>query len=45
MLCFKLKVDANGSRFLMGDIAGHLFMLLLEKVGFFLLENSLPVQA
>ncbi|XP_041365594.1 DNA damage-binding protein 1-like isoform X2 [Gigantopelta aegis] len=25
------KVDANGSRFLLGDMAGRLFMLLLEK--------------
>ena len=25
------KVDANGSRYLLGDMAGRLFMLLLEK--------------
>ncbi|KAI0234301.1 DNA damage-binding protein 1 [Lamellibrachia satsuma] len=26
------KVDANGSRYLLGDMAGRLFMLLLDKV-------------
>ena len=25
------KVDANGSRYLLGDMSGRLFMLLLEK--------------
>lgn len=25
------KVDPNGSRYLLGDMAGRLFMLLLEK--------------
>lgn len=25
------KVDPNGSRYLLGDLAGHLFMLVLEK--------------
>ena len=25
------KVDANGSRYLLGDMAGRLFMLLLDK--------------
>ena len=25
------RVDPNGSRYLLGDIAGHLYMLLLEK--------------
>ena len=25
------KVDANGQRYLLGDMAGRLFMLLLEK--------------
>ena len=25
------KVDSNGSRYLLGDMAGRLFMLLLEK--------------
>ena len=25
------KVDANGSRYLLGDMAGRLFMLLLER--------------
>lgn len=25
------KVDANGSRYLLGDLMGRLFMLLLEK--------------
>ena len=25
------RVDGNGSRYLLGDMAGHLFMLLLEK--------------
>ncbi len=25
------KVDANGSRYLLGDMAGRIFMLLLEK--------------
>ena len=25
------KVDANGSRYLLGDMNGRLFMLLLEK--------------
>lgn len=25
------KVDANGSRYLLGDLSGRLFMLLLDK--------------
>lgn len=25
------KVDANGSRYLLGDMSGRLFMLLLDK--------------
>ena len=25
------KVDSNGSRYLLGDLAGHLFMLILER--------------
>ena len=25
------KVDSNGSRYLMGDMSGRLFMLLLDK--------------
>ena len=25
------RVDANGSRYLLGDMAGRLFMLLLER--------------
>lgn len=29
-MCYA-KVDAQGSRYLLGDMAGHLFMLLLEK--------------
>ena len=28
--CFG-KVDPNGSRYLLGDLAGHLFMLVIEK--------------
>ncbi|XP_075223029.1 DNA damage-binding protein pic [Lycorma delicatula] len=30
IICYA-KVDAQGSRYLLGDMAGHLFMLLLEK--------------
>ena len=30
MTCFG-KVDADGCRYLLGDISGRLFMLLLEK--------------
>lgn len=32
MLCYG-RVDPDGGRFLMGDIAGRLFMVLLEKKG------------
>lgn len=30
IVCYA-QVDSNGSRYLLGDMAGHLFMLLLEK--------------
>ena len=30
-ICCYGRVDANGSRYLLGDMAGHLFMLLLEQ--------------
>ncbi|XP_054261134.1 DNA damage-binding protein 1 [Macrosteles quadrilineatus] len=30
-ICCYAKVDPQGSRYLLGDMAGHLFMLLLEK--------------
>ena len=30
MTCYG-KVDSNGSRYLLGDLAGHLFMLILER--------------
>ncbi|XP_071453607.1 DNA damage-binding protein 1 [Hetaerina americana] len=30
-ICCYGRVDANGSRYLLGDMAGHLFMLLLER--------------
>lgn len=30
-ICCYAKVDSHGSRYLLGDMAGHLFMLLLEK--------------
>ena len=30
IMCY-CKIDADGSRFLLGDMAGHLYMLLLER--------------
>ena len=30
MTCYG-KVDSNGSRYLLGDLAGHVFMLILER--------------
>lgn len=30
-ICSYTKVDANGSRYLLGDLSGRLFLLLLEK--------------
>lgn len=30
IVCYA-QVDSNGARYLLGDMAGHLFMLLLEQ--------------
>jgi hypothetical protein len=30
VVCYA-QVDANGSRYLLGDMAGHLFLLLLDQ--------------